>query len=147
MGELIHKYNKGIHLKTAGTTWLEEVTGLASANDEGLSMAKWIYKNAYERKEELCKPYASVIEIDESALPSPSLTDTWNSIKFVNTVRHIQGNPEYNPNFRQLIHIGYKVAAELGDKYYAALKKYSDIISKNVTENIYKRHIKRLFPN
>lgn len=146
MGELIHKYNKGIHVKTAGTTWLEEVTGLASADGEGLAMAKLIYKNAYERKDELCKPYATVIEIDESALPSPAVTDAWDKNKFVNALRHIPGNPEYNPNFRQLIHVGYKVAAELGEQYYTALKRYSDEIGKNVTENIFKRHIKRLFP-
>jgi hypothetical protein len=146
MGELIQKYDKGIHIKTAGTTWLEEVTGLASANYEGLAMAKLIYRNAYERKDELCKPYATVIEIDESALPAPSVTEKWDKNKFVNALRHVPGHPEYNPNFRQLIHIGYKVAAELGDQYYKALKKFSDVIGKNVTENIYKRHIKRLFP-
>ena len=146
MGELIQKYDKGIHVKTAGTTWLEEVTGLASANDEGLALAKLIYRNAYERKDELCKPYATVIEIDESALPDPSITDKWDNNKFVNALRHITGHPEYNPNFRQLLHVGYKVAAELGDKYYEALEKFSDVIGRNVTENIYKRHIKRLFP-
>jgi len=146
MGELIHKFNKGIHVKTAGTTWLEEVTGLASSNEEGLKLAKLIYRNAYERKDELCKPYATVIEIDESALPSPSITDNWDKNKFINALRHIPGNPEYNPNFRQLVHVGYKVAAELGAQYYNALKKFSDTIGKNVTENIYKRHIKRLFP-
>ena len=33
MGRLIRKYNKGIHIKTAGTTWLEEITGLALSGD------------------------------------------------------------------------------------------------------------------
>ena len=146
MGELIKKHNKGIHVKTAGTTWLEEVTGLASATDEGLLLAKLIYKNAYEKKDELCKPYATVIDIDESALPDPSVTDKWDKSKFINALRNIPVNPEYNPNFRQLIHVGYKVAAELGEQYYTALHKYSSVIGKNVTENIFKRHIKRLFP-
>ena len=145
IGELIQKYDKGIHVKTAGTTWLEEVTGLASAGDDGLSMAKLIYKNAFERKDELCKPYATVIEIDESSLPDPSIVDTWDKNKFVNTLRHIKGHPDYNPNFRQLIHVGYKVAAEMGDQYYEALEKFSDVIGRNVTENLYERHIKRLF--
>ena len=145
MGELIQKYGMGIHVKTAGTTWLEEITGLASAGNEGLEIAKLIYRNAFNRKEELCKPYATVIEIDDSDLPDPSVTDKWDKDKFVNTLRHITGHPDYNPNFRQLLHVGYKVAAELGDQYYEALKKFSDVISRNVSENIYERHIKSLF--
>ena len=40
MGELIRKYDKGIHVKTAGTTWLEEVIGLAMSGGEALEMAK-----------------------------------------------------------------------------------------------------------
>ena len=39
MGKLIKKYHKGIHVKTAGTTWLEEVIGLAASGGEGLEMA------------------------------------------------------------------------------------------------------------
>jgi len=31
MAKIINKYDKGLHLKTAGTTWLEEVIGLAIA--------------------------------------------------------------------------------------------------------------------
>src|SRR6185437_16488264 len=34
--ELIKKHNTGIHLKTAGTTWLEEMIGLAEAGNEAL---------------------------------------------------------------------------------------------------------------
>lgn len=145
MGELIRRYDKGIHVKTAGTTWLEEVTGLAQAGDEGLSLAKTIYRTAYTRKEELCKPYATVIEIDDSQLPLPDDVDKWDGNKFSNTLRHIADHSDYNPNFRQLIHVGYKIAAELGDQYSHALEKYSDIIGKNVTENIFERHLKRLF--
>jgi hypothetical protein len=145
IGELIQKYDMGIHIKTAGTTWLEEITGLASAGNEGLEIVKLIYRNAFNRKEELCKPYATVIEIDDSDLPDPSVTDKWDKDKFVNTLRHITGHPDYNPNFRQLLHVGYKVAAEIGDQYYEALKKFSDVISRNVSENIYDRHIKSLF--
>jgi hypothetical protein len=145
MGELIHKYDMGVHIKTAGTTWLEEITGLAAAGDEGLEIAKLIYRNAFERKEELCKPYAAVIEIDDSALPDPSVTQKWDKEKFVGTLRHIKGHPDYNPNFRQLLHVGYKVAAELGNRYYDALEKFSNIVGKNVSDNIYERHLKPLF--
>jgi hypothetical protein len=145
IGELIHKYDMGIHIKTAGTTWLEEITGLAAAGDEGLEIAKLIYRNAFERKEELCKPYLNVIEIDDSALPDPSITQKWNKEKFVGTLRHIKGHPDYNPNFRQLLHVGYKVAAELGNRYNEALEKFSDVVGRNVSDNIYERHLKPLF--
>ncbi|MBP8975711.1 MAG: hypothetical protein KBG83_03240, partial [Bacteroidetes bacterium] len=50
--EHLMKYNAGVHLKTAGTTWLEEVIGLA-ADAQGLQIAKKIYSQAYERIEEL----------------------------------------------------------------------------------------------
>jgi hypothetical protein len=145
IGDLITQYDKGIHLKTAGTTWLEEIIGMAETDQEGLRLAKEIYKDAYSRKDELCKPYSTVIDIDKSSLPSPDTVDHWDSSKFVNTLRHIPGHPDYNPNFRQLIHVGYKVAAEMDEKYVKALEKYAEVIGKNVTENIYERHLKRLF--
>jgi hypothetical protein len=145
IGDLIAQYDKGIHLKTAGTTWLEEIIGLAEADQEGLSLAKEIYRDAYSRRDELCKPYSTVIDIDESSLPSPDTVDHWDSSKFFNTLRHVPDHPDYNPNFRQLIHVGYKVAAEMEERYVKALEKYAEVIGKNVTENIYERHLKRLF--
>ena len=145
MADIIQKHNKGLHLKTAGTTWLEEVIGLALAGGDGLETAKHIYREALKRKEELCEPYADVIDIDDSKLPSPEEVSTWDSKKYANTLRHIPGHPQYNSNFRQLIHVGYKVASEMGDKYTGLLKKHADIIGECVTENIYERHLKRLF--
>jgi hypothetical protein len=145
MGKLIKKYDKGIHVKTAGTTWLEEVIGLAASGGEGLDMAKTIYRKAFEKQEALCAPYATVIDIDPEGLPSPDEVAAWDSDKFADTLRHIPGNPDYNPNFRQLIHVGYKVAAELGDAYYGALAENAEVIASNVEENIFDRHLKRLF--
>lgn len=145
MAEIIKKYDKGIHVKTAGTTWLEEVIGLSISGGEGLAAAKDIYKIALERKEELCGPYADVIDIDDSKLPSPAEVDSWNGEKFANTLRHIPGHPDYNSNFRQLIHVGYKVAAEMGDTYTGLLKKNAEVVGMCVEENIYERHLKRLF--
>ena len=145
MAEIIKKYDKGLHVKTAGTTWLEEVIGLALSGDEGLEVAKEIYIKALSRKEELCGPYADVIDITDSKLPSPEVVSGWAGEKFANTLRHIPGHKDYNPDFRQLIHVGYKVAAEMGGKYTGLLKKYSDIIGSCVEENIYERHLKRLF--
>jgi hypothetical protein len=145
MAEIIRKYDKGIHLKTAGTTWLEEVIGLAVAGGEALGTAKEIYTKALSRKEELCAPYADVIDIEDSLLPSAEEVQGWSSEKYANTLRHIPGHPDYNNNFRQLIHVGYKVASEMGEKYTSLLKQHKDIIGQCVEENIYDRHLKRLF--
>lgn len=145
ISQLTRKYNKGFHLKTAGTTWLEEVTGLALAGKEGLAAAKDIYSRALIRKAELCKPYADVIDIDEDMLPTAGEVVGWTGEKFANTLRHIPGHPDYNPHFRQLIHVGYKVAAEMGAGYTGLLKRYSAETGQCVEENIYDRHLKRLF--
>ena len=40
MKRALTRYNKGVHIKTAGTTWLEELIGLAEAGGEGLALAK-----------------------------------------------------------------------------------------------------------
>jgi len=145
MAEIIKKHKKGIHVKTAGTTWLEEVIGLSIAGDDGLAVAKEIYIKALARKDELCAPYADVIDIDDSKLPTPEEVAGWIGEKFANTLRHIPGHPDYNSNLRQLIHVGYKVAAEMGEGYTGLLKKYGDVVGGCVEENIYDRHLKRLF--
>jgi len=145
MGKLIKKYNKGIHVKTAGTTWLEELIGLAIAGEEPLDLVKSIYSIALTRLDELCSPYASVIDIDRNKLPSSIEMLDWNGEKFANTLRHIPGNPDYNPNVRQLLHVGYKVAAEYGIEFISNIEKYSQVIGPQVTDNLYKRHIFRLF--
>ncbi len=145
MADIIKRYDKGLHVKTAGTTWLEEVIGLAISGVEGLAAAKEIYIKALERKQELCAPYADVIEIDDSRLPGPEEVKDWTGEKFANTLRHIPRHPDYNPDFRQLVHVGYKVAAEMGSNYTTLLEKYSDVIGACVEENIYERHLKRLF--
>ena len=145
MAQVIKKHNKGLHLKTAGTTWLEEVIGLAVAGGEALEAAKTIYAHSLGRKDELCAPYADVIDIDASKLPSVAEVNTWTSEKFANTLRHIPGHPDYNANFRQLIHVAYKVASEMGTAYTDLLEKYADVIGSCVEENIYERHFKRLF--
>lgn len=145
MAGIIKKYDKGIHLKTAGTTWLEEVIGLAVAGGDGLVCAKQIYANSHDRKDELCAPYADVIDIDGAQLPTVEEVNSWSGEKFANTLRHIPGHPDYNSNFRQLIHVAYKVAAEMGEGYTGLLEKHADVVGQCVEENIYDRHLKRLF--
>jgi len=143
--DALKKFDAGLHLKTAGTTWLEELIGLAEAGGDGLVLAKEIYKKAFSRMNGLCQPYATVIDIDPLLLPNPKEIDQWNSDSFAFALRHDNTNVQYNSHFRQLLHVGYKIAAELGDLYLSALREHEGIIAKNVTENIYERHIKKLF--
>ncbi|MDI3521662.1 MAG: tagaturonate epimerase [Anaerophaga sp.] len=143
--ELSKKHNKGFHLKTAGTTWLEEVIGLALAGGEALLFVKDLYSRALTNIEKLCAPYADVIDIDESKLPSAMEVKEWTGEEFASALRHIPDNPRYNPNLRQLVHVAYKLAAEKTDTFNSFLEKHSDIIGKCVFENLYERHAKRLF--
>jgi len=145
MRAVLRKRNCGLHLKTAGTTWLEELIGLAEAGGDGLTIAKEIYRHAYSRFEELCKPYAAVIDVRQNELPAPDQVEKWDGQTYASTLRHDQKNPQYNPQFRQILHVGYKVAAEMGDRYLTALEKHAGIIAANVTENIYERHLKPVF--
>ena len=135
----------GLHIKTAGTTWLEELIGLAEAGGDALALAKQIYVTALEKKDALCEPYATVIDVDDSQLPSAAEVEGWTSDQYTSALRHDQDNPDYNQHFRQLLHVGFKVAAQLGDTYLDALKANADVIGKNVCENIYERHMIPLF--
>ncbi len=141
----IRKHDAGIHVKTAGTTWLEEVIGLASSDGEGLEIAKKIFIHSIERYDELTAPYASVLKINRSKLPSTTDVARWTSAQFVDALRHEQKCKDYSPDFRQLIHVGYKIAAELEDEYSDALDKYRSEIEKNVKYNLLERHLKPIF--
>ena len=135
----------GVHVKTAGTTWLEELIGLAEAGGDGLALAKEIYAEAYAHREELSAPYAAVIDIDVAKLPSPDQVNNWSPEQYVNALRHDQRCPEFNPSLRQLLHVGYKIAAKLGGRYLDMLDACEESISRNVTANLYERHIKPIF--
>jgi hypothetical protein len=143
--DAIRRTGAGLHLKTAGTTWLEELIGLAEAGPEGLALAKEVYAEAFDHKKELCEPYAAVIDIDYARLPSPEVVNGWTAEQYTDALRHVQKNPNFNPKVRQLLHVGYKVAAKMGDRYLDMLRRSEESISRNVTENIFDRHIKPLF--
>ncbi len=141
----ISKYDVGLHIKTAGTTWLEELIGLALAEKDGLALSKEIYFEALERYDELTGPYATVLDVNKNKLPTVETVKSWSGSEFADALRHDQAVSAYNPDFRQLLHCSYKIAAEKGARYLDALEKYSDLAGRNVMENLYKRHIKRLF--
>ncbi len=141
----LRRTGAGIHIKTAGTTWLEELIGLAEAGGEGLALAKQIYSKAYADRAALAEPYASVIHIREDRLPSPAEVEGWTSAQYTSALRHDQSNPRFNPDLRQLLHVGYKVAAKMGDRYLGMLRECRQSISRNVTANLFDRHIRPLF--
>jgi hypothetical protein len=143
--ELVKKHNVGIHIKTAGTTWLEEVIGLARGGGEGLRMAKEIYSQGIARFDELAGPYATVLHINKDFLPPVKDVLAWNSARFAHTLIHDQSCKDYNPHFRQLIHISYKVAAEMGSEFTGALDYYRTPIEEQVYTNLVERHLKRVF--
>ena len=102
-------------------------------------------RDALDHVDELCAPYATVIDIDQTKLPPPAEVNGWSSQQFVSALRHDPKCPDFNPHFRQLLHVGFKVAAKKGDRYRDALKKHEAVIAKNVTENLFERHMKPLF--
>ena len=64
--------------------------------------------------------------------------------QYVSALRHDQKNKAFNPSFRQLLHVGFKIAAKKGERYLDALKKHEAVIAENVTGNLFERHMKPL---
>jgi hypothetical protein len=145
IGEIVRREKAGLHLKTAGTTWLEEIVGLAEAGGEGLAMAKEVYRRSYEAIDEMEAPYTAVIDIDHSRLPTPDAVDKWESPALVAALRHVESDPRYNPSMRQLVHIGFAVVKKIGDRYYDVLARNEASVSRNVTMNLWERHLMPLF--
>jgi hypothetical protein len=142
---LLRQHAAGVHLKTAGTTWLEEVIGLAESGGAGLEIAQDIYRAARGRLEELIQPYASVVDIDPARLPSPAQVAEWTPRQYCDALRHDPSCPDYNPHFRQFIHVSFKIAAEMGERYRDGLRCHETIIATKVTDNLFRRHIMPLF--
>ncbi len=138
------KFGAGLHIKTAGTTWLEELIGLAEAGGEALALVKEIYAEAMDHVEELCGPYASVIDIDRAKLPTAQEVAGWTSAQFTGALRHDQQHPLFNISLRQLLHVAFKLAAKKGRRYLDFLEANEEIVGRNVTENLYVRHLRPL---
>ncbi len=139
------KMNGGLHLKTAGTTWLEEVIGLAEAGGDALALVKEIYAEAFAHRDELCAPYAAVIDIDAARLPSPADAQRWTAEQWMGALRHDPHSEAYNSSVRQLMHVGFKIAAKMGPRYTAMLEQHEDVVAENVTRNLFERHIRPVF--
>jgi hypothetical protein len=139
------KMDMGLHLKTAGTTWLEEVIGLAESGGDALGLVKEIYAEAYAHRDELCAPYAAVIDIAIAKLPTVKEAQQWTAAQWVSALRHDPQSREYNSSLRQLMHVGFKVAAQMGSRYIAMLEQHEDRVAENVTRNLFDRHIRPVF--
>jgi hypothetical protein len=145
INRLIKKHNAGLHVKTAGTTWLEEVIGLAESGGQGFALVKEVYAQAHDHFAELAMPYSTVIDINPAKLPDPKSVMRWSSTEYADALRHVESSPHYNPNFRQLLHVSFKIAAGMGKRFTAALEANEQIVGKNVTENLFHRHLQPIF--
>jgi hypothetical protein len=143
--KVLQESGTGIHVKTAGTTWLEEIIGLAEAGGEGLELAKEIYAEAVDHADELCAPYASVIDIQRDRLPSSTEVAGWSGSRFASAIRHIPGHADFNSNMRQLLHVAFKLAAHKGTRFTDLLVAHRAIVADQVTTNLFDRHLQPLF--
>jgi len=143
--EAVARTGAGFHIKTAGTTWLEEIIGLAEAGGDGLDLAREIYAESLEHIDALCGPYATVIDIDRAKLPQPAEVGAWSGPRLAAAIRHVPTSPDFNPHVRQLLHVAFKLAAKKGSRYTDLLVANSDIVGRQVTENLFERHMRPLF--
>ncbi len=143
--KLLDKHAAGLHLKTAGTNWLEEVIGLSLAGGSCLGVAKEIYAKAFSRIDELSQPYATVIDIRRDQLPDPSVVSGWDGGALAAALTHDQKDPRFNASLRQLVHVSFKVAAEMGPVFLESIDSARETISRCVTGNLFDRHIQPLF--
>ncbi|MBZ9630049.1 tagaturonate epimerase family protein [Salegentibacter sp. LM13S] len=145
MNRLIKKHDAGLHVKTAGTTWLEEINVIAESGDDGFEFAAFIYKEALDRFEELTSPYPDVLDIDKSKLPEVSELKKAGRERMGRTLRHNPEEQDFNPHFRQLMHCAYKLAGENELEFFRLLDKYRKKIEKRVTENIFDKHLRKIY--
>lgn len=142
--KLLQRHDAGVHLKTSGTTWLEELIGLAESGSEGLQLVKTIYRQAYGRYEELTEPYAPVVRIERNQLPTPDVFAEYSGTEIADKLNHDPANKALDIQLRQFLHCSYKIAAER-DEFIPLLKANREQIGRRVTDNLYQKHIKPLF--
>ena len=77
-------------------------------------------------------------------LPPKEQVARWTSAQYAAALRHDPKCREFNPHLRQLLHVGYKIAAQQGPRYLEMLDACADTVARNVTQNLYQRHLKPL---
>lgn len=145
MNRLIKIHDAGLHVKTAGTTWLEEINVIAESGEDGFEFALSIYEEALDRFDELTSPYPDVLDIDKSKLPEIIELRNAGRENMAKALRHNQQIKEFNPHFRQLMHCAYKLAAEREQTFFKLLEKYRIPTEEAVTHNLYEKHLRKVF--
>ena len=145
INRLVKKHGAGLHLKTAGTTWLEEIAAIARSGEEGRLLAAGIYAGALTRYDEVTAPYATVLHIERSRLPPSGEVASWDGARLARAIVHDQSCPDFDPNVRQLFHVAFKLAAEAGPGFTDLLGRHAGAVGDAVTENLWERHIRPLF--
>ena len=92
--------------------------------------------------DELCQP-TPPHDIDTASCPSPRVAHGWRQA-FARPAPDLS-NPDYNLHFRHMLHVAFRIAAEMGDTYIDALEEFEPVVAQNVTANIFDRHIKAVF--
>ena len=64
--------------------------------------------------------------------------------QFVSALRHDPSQSAFCPNFRQLLHLAFKIAAEMREPFFQALDQARELVEKNVTTNLWERHLRPL---
>jgi len=144
--QLVTSHRAGLHMKTAGTTWLEEVIGLAEAGGAALEFVRELYAEALDHFDSLTAPYATVLDIDRNQLPSAAVARNWTSEQVVSMVEHDQENPSFNSSLRQFFHVAFKLAASEGDRFYKLLDANAGVINRRVHNNLFQKHILKVIP-
>jgi hypothetical protein len=126
MRKAILEHDAGLHLKTAGTTWLEEVIGIAATGGEGLGFVQELYGLALARYDELLKPYLTVVRIERSRLPAPAEVQRWSAEHFVESLRHDQAALRYSTDLRQFTVIVAAVEAGIPVPAFMSALSYFD---------------------
>ena len=86
-----------------------------------------------------------MIDLRRERLPTPDALAKHSSADVVGALRHDASDPRYNPDLRQLFHVAFKLAARMGSRYTDALVAHREVIGRNVTMNLFERHIRPVF--
>ncbi len=132
-------------MKTAGTTWLEEIAVLSASGEEGFQFALELYAQALDRFEELTDPYPDVLDINREQLPQVEQLQELGKEGMSSALSHNPDEKDFNPHFRQLMHCAYKIAAEQRQEFFKLMQLYRKPIEKKVTENLFEKHIRPIF--
>ncbi len=65
--------------------------------------------------------------------------------RLASALRHVPTDPRFNPSMRQLVHVAFRAAAKMGARYLDALAANEESVSRNVTANLWERHMRPLF--